>query len=147
MEDLKPASDTFSPAVELNPHWYLSRTEPFQERLGGRIALAAKIDIAGLPLTSYNLHLESRANDDLRVAQLEDVLRDTAANDRNQLIILAGDFNLNASKRAAAEVISGAGFRDVVPTARVPTTPKRAENIFVARRSEQSCRDRTAEQR
>jgi endonuclease/exonuclease/phosphatase family metal-dependent hydrolase len=108
-----------------NPHWYLPRTEPFQERLGGRIALAAKIDIAGLPLTSYNLHLESRANDDLRVAQLEDVLRDTAAYDRNQLIILAGDLNLDASKRAAAEVISLAGFRDVVPTARVPTTPPR----------------------
>jgi endonuclease/exonuclease/phosphatase family metal-dependent hydrolase len=107
------------------PHWYLPRMEPFQERLGGRIALTAKIDIAGVALTSYNLHLESRGNDDLRIAQLEDVLRDAAAYDARQRTILAGDLNMDASKHGVGELLASAGFRDAVPTARVPTTPPR----------------------
>ena len=107
------------------PHWYLPKIKPFQERLGGRIALTAKIDIGGVPLTSYNLHLESRANDELRLYQLEAVLRDAVECDPRQPIVLTGDLNLNASTSAAAEVLSRAGFRDVVPTARVPTTSPR----------------------
>jgi endonuclease/exonuclease/phosphatase family metal-dependent hydrolase len=107
------------------PHWYLPKTEPFQERLGGRIALAAEIDIAGVALTSYNLHLESRGNDDLRMAQLEDALRDAAACGPRQLIILAGDLNLDASKHGVEGLLASAGFEHAVPTAHVPTTPPR----------------------
>src|SRR6202140_210017 len=29
------------------PHWFLPKIEPFQERLGGRIALVAEINVAG----------------------------------------------------------------------------------------------------
>lgn len=107
------------------PHWYLPKMEPFQERLGGRIALAAKIDIAGVLVASYNLHLESRGNDDLRLAQLEDALRDAVACDARHPIVFAGDLNLNASKNGVEELLASAGFRDAVPTARVPTTPPR----------------------
>lgn len=107
------------------PHWYLPKMEPFQERLGGRIALVAGIDIAGVALTSYNLHLESRGNDDLRIAQLDDVLRDATAYGAQQLIMLAGDLNLNASKHGVGDLLVTAGFQDAVPTARVPTTPPR----------------------
>jgi endonuclease/exonuclease/phosphatase family metal-dependent hydrolase len=39
--------------------WYLPMTEPFQERLGGRIALVSEIMISGVSIVSYNLHLES----------------------------------------------------------------------------------------
>jgi len=42
------------------PHWFLPKIEPFQERLGGRIALVAEINVAGSKLVIYNLHLESR---------------------------------------------------------------------------------------
>src|SRR6266516_3059209 len=38
------------------PRWFLPRTEPFQERLGGRIALVTEIEGAGRRLTVYNLH-------------------------------------------------------------------------------------------
>lgn len=107
------------------PHWYLPKMEPFQERLGGRIALATEIDVAGVALTSYNLHLESRGNDDLRIAQLQDVLRDATAYGARRLIILAGDLNLNASKHGVGDLLVSAGFQDAVPTARVPTTPPR----------------------
>src|SRR5215469_9332241 len=58
------------------PRWFLPKMEPFQERLGGRIALAAETEIAGVSVASYNLHLESRANDALRLSQLEEVVHD-----------------------------------------------------------------------
>jgi hypothetical protein len=45
--------------------------DPSQERLGGRIALTAAIRISGQVLTTYNLHLESKENDALRVSQLK----------------------------------------------------------------------------
>jgi endonuclease/exonuclease/phosphatase family metal-dependent hydrolase len=61
------------------PHWFLPQTEPFQERLGGRVALVADIDIAGNKVVSYNLHLESRGNNDLRLSQIDDVLCDASS--------------------------------------------------------------------
>jgi endonuclease/exonuclease/phosphatase family metal-dependent hydrolase len=81
------------------PRWYLPKVEPFQERLGGRIALVSEIDISGVSIASYNLHLESRANDDLRLAQLADP--------------------------APAEAIARAGFTQAVPSSRLTTTPTR----------------------
>jgi endonuclease/exonuclease/phosphatase family metal-dependent hydrolase len=50
------------------------RVEAFQERLGGRIALVTDINVAGSKLLIYNLHLESRPNDELRLAQIKEVL-------------------------------------------------------------------------
>jgi endonuclease/exonuclease/phosphatase family metal-dependent hydrolase len=107
------------------PRWFLPKLEPFQERLGGRIALAAEIEIAGLSIVTYNLHLESRASDELRLTQLEEALRDAAAYDATRPIILSGDLNLNASKLGVTEVLARSGFRDAAPTARVATTPPR----------------------
>ena len=52
------------------PRWFLPQTAPFQERLGGRIALVTEVELAGRSLTVYNLHLESRGNDDLRSRSL-----------------------------------------------------------------------------
>ena len=60
------------------PRWFLPRTEPFQERLGGRIALVTEVDVPGQVVIVYNLHLESRGNDDLRLSQLEEVLTDAS---------------------------------------------------------------------
>src|SRR5215467_8846629 len=48
------------------PHWYLPHIEPFQERLGGRIALVANIELGGQTMATYNLHLESKEDDALR---------------------------------------------------------------------------------
>lgn len=107
------------------PRWFLPKMEPFQERLGGRIALAAEIEITGVSLVSYNLHLESRANDGLRLSQLEEVVRDATGFDSTHPLVLAGDLNLNASRLGVTDVLSQHGFRDAAPTARVPTTPPR----------------------
>jgi endonuclease/exonuclease/phosphatase family metal-dependent hydrolase len=107
------------------PRWFKPNLQTFQERLGGRVALAAEINIAGASTLCYNLHLESRSNDELRLAQLNEVLEDSAEYDSARLIILAGDLNLNASKPGTAGALARAGFRDVVPTARLATTPAR----------------------
>jgi endonuclease/exonuclease/phosphatase family metal-dependent hydrolase len=107
------------------PRWYLPKLEPFQERLGGRIGLVCDIDIAGIPVVSYNLHLESRSNDDLRIAQLDEVLRDARAHEPERLTVIAGDLNLNVSKTSPAEAIVRNGFVVAVPTGRFATTPAR----------------------
>ena len=105
--------------------WFKPNLEPFQQRLGGRVALASEVEGAGVPIVCYNLHLESRGNDELRLTQMNEVLRDAVEYGSRCLQIIAGDLNLNASKKPAAEALARAGFRDVVPTARVPTTPAR----------------------
>lgn len=106
------------------PRWFKPKLQTFQERLGGRVALAAEINIAGASTLCYNLHLESRSNDELRRAQLNEVLEDSARSDSG-LVILAGDLNLNASNPGIAGALARAGFRDAVPTARLATTPAR----------------------
>ena|ERR1700761_3669798 len=58
------------------PRWFLPRMEPFQERLGGRISLITEVNIAANTLMVYNLHLESRGNDAIRLCQLREVLQD-----------------------------------------------------------------------
>jgi endonuclease/exonuclease/phosphatase family metal-dependent hydrolase len=78
-----------------------------------------------LPILTYNLHLESRSDDNLRLAQLNEVLQHAAAIDPGRVLIVAGDLNLNASKPQASELLSHAGFREAVPTAGFATTPHR----------------------
>jgi len=107
------------------PHWFLPRIEPFQERLGGRIALVAEINVAGSKIITYNLHLESRGSDDLRLSQIEEVLSDAACRVSQCPVIIAGDFNLDASKDAAARAFLTAGFQDAIAAPRTPTTPSR----------------------
>jgi len=107
------------------PHWFLPRAPLFQERLGGRIALVAEVTVAGCKLVTYNLHLESRANDELRVAQMDEVLSDSARYDSQCMLVVAGDLNLDISKHGAAMTLSRAGFRDAVGAAATPTTPPR----------------------
>src|ERR1700747_837049 len=103
------------------PHWFLPNIEPFQERLGGRIALVAQINVAGSKFVTYNLHLESRGSDALRSSQLGEVLSDATHYDSEWPVIVAGALNMDASKAAGA--LSGAGFQYAVASPRTPTTP------------------------
>jgi endonuclease/exonuclease/phosphatase family metal-dependent hydrolase len=107
------------------PRWFKPKLQTLQERLGGRIALATEINVAGISIIAYNLHLESRANDELRLAQLDEVLRDASGYRAAFPLIVAGDLNLNATKSGPAEKLSAAGFCCAVPSARMPTTPVR----------------------
>jgi endonuclease/exonuclease/phosphatase family metal-dependent hydrolase len=107
------------------PHWFLPNIEPFQERLGGRMALVAQINVAGSKVVTYNLHLESRGSDALRISQLGEVLSDATCYDAECPVIMAGDLNLDASREAVAFAVAKAGFQDAVRAPHTPTTPAR----------------------
>jgi endonuclease/exonuclease/phosphatase family metal-dependent hydrolase len=114
------------------PRWFLPKIEPFQERLGGRVALVTQIHVAGRKFVTYNLHLESRGSDALRISQLGEVLPDTTCYDAECPVIVAGDLNLDASREPVALTLARAGFQDAVPSPRTPTTP--AHGLFEGRR-------------
>jgi len=86
-----------------------------QRREGGRIALIAELDNGGKPLVVYNLHLESRGNEQGRLLQLNEVLEDAQHYPRDTPIIIAGDFNTKSfTKRFHSPLIprlQEAGYR------------------------------------
>jgi endonuclease/exonuclease/phosphatase family metal-dependent hydrolase len=108
-----------------HPRWFLPRTQPFQERIGGRIALVADIGHAEKCLTVYNLHLESRGNSDLRHAQLEEVLLDAAKFAPQSPVLVAGDLNFDASSALLAGATRRLDFRSAIKLPSPHTTPAR----------------------
>jgi endonuclease/exonuclease/phosphatase family metal-dependent hydrolase len=116
------------------PRWFLPRTEPFQERLGGRIALVTEVDVPGSVFNVYNLHLESRGNDHLRLSQFREVMNDAAATSEPEVpALVAGDLNFDISEAQAGMLLQGTGFRNVFGQSRFHTTP--ARNLFVSPRT------------
>jgi endonuclease/exonuclease/phosphatase family metal-dependent hydrolase len=105
------------------PHWYVPNLATFQRRLGGRIALVAEAAIYGRKVVTYNLHLESRGPDDLRLRQLNEVLADCRKYVARPSFVVAGDFNLDAGRGDAARALGDSGFRDAVGLPECPTTP------------------------
>ncbi len=105
------------------PRWFLPEIEPFQERIGGRLALVCETIIAGKRLVTYNLHLESKGDDTLRCSQIVETLEDTRRYDASTPIVLAGDLNLDTSVGPASTAISQAQFQDAFVNQRMPTTP------------------------
>ena len=105
------------------PHWFLPEIAPFQERLGGRLALVSEATIAGKTIVTYDLHLESRGDDQLRCFQLDEVLDDARRYNSNTPILLTGDFNLDVSDGPAAAAIGRAEFLDAFANQHMPTTP------------------------
>jgi endonuclease/exonuclease/phosphatase family metal-dependent hydrolase len=114
------------------PRWFLPRTEPFQERVGGRIALVAELQGAGRRVAVYNMHLESRGNDHLRLAQLDEVLEDAAQGTPRSPVLLAGDLNFDASHILEASATRALSFRSAIELPSPHTTP--AHGFFQRRR-------------
>jgi endonuclease/exonuclease/phosphatase family metal-dependent hydrolase len=108
-----------------NPHWFLPQIEPFQERLGGRMALVTEACVAGNPIVTYNLHLESKGDDELRRSQLEQALGDAGRYASGTAIVLAGDLNADVSSGSAATASSQARFENAFGSQRVATTTSR----------------------
>jgi endonuclease/exonuclease/phosphatase family metal-dependent hydrolase len=106
-----------------HPHWFHPNIAPFQDRIGGRMVLACDASISGKSVVTYNLHLESKGDDRLRESQLLETIEDFKQYSADTPILLAGDFNLDASKGTAASVIRQAQFQDAFSSQRVPTTP------------------------
>jgi hypothetical protein len=72
------------------PRWYVPQIEVSQRRLGGRIALVTETWIYDRRLVTYNLHLESKGQDVLRVEQLREALEDAGRFTESSLVILGG---------------------------------------------------------
>ena len=103
------------------PRWYLPEVEPFQERLGGRMALVVDVNVAGHSLVSYNLHLESRGDTSLRQAQLRECVSDSNKYKSNPLVI-AGDMNFDVARTGACAELRREDF-DSPFRGQIKTTP------------------------
>jgi endonuclease/exonuclease/phosphatase family metal-dependent hydrolase len=90
------------------PRWFLPPLECLQRRSGGRMALISEITIGGRTLVLYNVHLESRGGDALRMRQLSEILTDIRQHPPELPVLLAGDFNCDLSCGAAVPLIGGA---------------------------------------
>lgn len=108
------------------PRAFMPRWPVFQERLGGRMALVADVQIAGRTIYAYNLHLESRGDDRLRHAQLEEVLADARHYPPEMRVILAGDLNLDASSAETSAAMVQAAFHNGMGANHFVTRPARS---------------------
>jgi endonuclease/exonuclease/phosphatase family metal-dependent hydrolase len=93
----------------------------WQRREGGRIALITELDNGGKPLVVYNLHLESRGNDQLRLLQLEEVLEDAQRYPPETSVIIAGDLNTKTAHSALMPRLREAGYRSAFGDRRIRT--------------------------
>jgi endonuclease/exonuclease/phosphatase family metal-dependent hydrolase len=107
------------------PRWWVPNAPLFQERLGGRVALVTEVQLPGQRLMVYNLHLESRGDDQLRAAQLQEVLANASGVPIGMPIIVAGDMNADTSQPCLANLIERAGFSDAMGRHSAPTTGRR----------------------
>ena len=107
------------------PRWFKPRTSLFQERLGGRIALVTEVQVQKRRLAVYNLHLESRGDEDLRLAQLQEAIQDAALDTGVMPTLLAGDLNFDVSHAAPASALNSLGFRNALELPSPHTTTPR----------------------
>ncbi|MBI4473112.1 MAG: endonuclease/exonuclease/phosphatase family protein [Acidobacteria bacterium] len=93
------------------PRWYIPNWNMFQRRMGGRMAIVTTIDVDGMPLVVYNTHLEGQGSPQLRLEQVNEILKDMQQYSSDACIILAGDFNTKKLPSPAINRLIGADFR------------------------------------
>jgi endonuclease/exonuclease/phosphatase family metal-dependent hydrolase len=99
----------------------ISSVPLLQRREGGRVALVAELDNGGKLLVVYNLHLESKGTEQLRLQQLEEVLNDTERYPSDTPVIIAGDLNTFMFHSRLIPKLRRAGFRSAFGDQRVRT--------------------------
>jgi endonuclease/exonuclease/phosphatase family metal-dependent hydrolase len=118
------------------PRWFVPDVPVFQRRVGGRVALVTETTIHSRKVVSYNIHLESRGTDELRLRQLNEVLADSRKYVDRPIFVIGGDFNLHAGGGDTAQALRSAGFHDAVQLPDRPTTtahpPRAIDWIFVS---------------
>lgn len=92
------------------PRWFIPSWQSFQRRLGARMALICCITAQGRTLVLYNVHLESRGNDELRGDQLSEIRSDIEHIPAETPVLVAGDFNFDVSRAPAALLIASMGL-------------------------------------
>ena len=99
----------------------ISSVPLLQRREGGRVALVAELDNGGKPLVVYNLHLESKGTEQLRLQQLEEVLADAQHYPPETPVIIAGDLNTFVFHSRLIPRLGQAGFRSALGDRRLRT--------------------------
>ena len=94
------------------PRWYLPPISVLQRRIGGRMALVTRVSICQNDLIAYNLHLESRGNDDLRLKQFAQVLQDSCESGQDTPVLIGGDFNFDIRRPNIAAAVSAMRFEN-----------------------------------
>ena len=89
------------------PRWYVPNIQSLQRRIGARMVLVTHVNWFEKHLVVYNVHLESRGNDELRCGQLADILKDVQQYDAATPVVVAGDFNFDLSQEPAASLLAG----------------------------------------
>ncbi len=81
-----------------------------------RIALGATVDLEGLRMRVYTLHLETRISTENRGRQIQGVLED-AARYPGMPVVIMGDFNTitGSSRRKMFQLMEGAGYTCPLP--------------------------------
>ena len=91
------------------PRWFVPPLASLQRRLGGRMALICELTARGVTLVIYNVHIESRGNDELRIRQLSEMFTDVGQHPADTPLLIAGDFNFDLSRGSAVSLIAGTG--------------------------------------
>jgi endonuclease/exonuclease/phosphatase family metal-dependent hydrolase len=112
-----------------DPRWYKPRLAVFQPRRGGRMALAAEIGFGPARLVVYNLHLESQGDDGLRLAQLSEVVHDSARYPPNVPVVVAGDMNSYHQPWLSRTYLLHCGFQDACDGAQCRGTKPNGETL------------------
>ncbi|HWB97427.1 MAG TPA: endonuclease/exonuclease/phosphatase family protein [Bryobacteraceae bacterium] len=95
------------------PRWYLPNWPVFQRRTGGRLALVVELGSGPQKLVLYDVHLESRSEEDLRLRQMQEILTDARRYPEGTPVLIAGDFNTRKPSPPAVQVLLDAGYRKV----------------------------------
>lgn len=105
-----------------HPRWYIPAWDPFQRRLGGRMALVTNVELLEINFVVYNVHLESRGDDDLRCRQLSEIFTDARRLNPSVPVVIAGDFNVDLSQQPAATLVRDTLFTNHFDALGRPTT-------------------------
>jgi len=114
--------DPYLIPLEESGFWFPGR-KGLQRRIGGRIAVAARVAAAPRPLWLVSTHLESKTDPGDRQAQMQALLRALDVLAPNDACVIGGDFNTKALPRDEAG-------RDALLDA-----PERHEPLFADLRS------------
>lgn len=93
------------------PRWYLPNWSVMQRRRGGRNTLALELGTGGRRLAVYNVHLESRGPETLRLRQMEEVIADLGRHPADTPLLVAGDLNTREDDSPVVRALLDAGFR------------------------------------
>lgn len=113
------------------PRWYLPNWAFLQRRIGGRLALAVELGAVPHRLVAYNVHLESRGPEALRLSQIEDVIADARRYPETMPILLAGDLNTRTQDSPVVRALLEAGFRQAAGRQITTTRGAALDWVFV----------------